>query len=158
MFLPSLMLNPLAFILDSSLSFCKLSKAFLPLSRTAVKAYIVSLTFHLFCNILQVVISTSWAKLEEDFERKDFSSLLLISGNTFLRQSIALRTISPGVPPSVVTNSSNENESTDVRKKYETDSGIETGFPSCLCLADRAAPSCGRLDADAGRRGCCKFW
>lgn len=156
MFLPSLILNPLAFILDSSLSFWKLSKAFLPLSRTAVKAYIVSLTFHLFCNVLQVIISTNWAKLEEDFERKDFSSLLLISGNTFLRQSIALRTISPGVPPPVVTNSSNENESTD--------SGIETGFLSCLCLADRAwqdlstAPSCGTLDGDAGRRGCCKFW
>lgn len=62
-----LILKPLPFALDSRFSFCKLSKAFLPLSRMAVEAYAVSLTFHLFCSILQVVISTDGAKLQQIF-------------------------------------------------------------------------------------------
>lgn len=76
MFLSSLILNTLPCILDSWLSYCKMTKVFLPLSRIAVKAHAVSLTFCVFCSILQVVLSTSWAKLEENFERKYFSSLL----------------------------------------------------------------------------------
>lgn len=52
-------------------------------------------------------------------------------------QSIPPKTMHKGGPPLVATNSSGENKSTAIRKKFETDLGTEIGFAKYLILADR---------------------
>lgn len=62
----------------------------------------------------------------------------------------------------MATNSSGENKSTALRKKWEADSATETGFAKCLILTDTVlpalgmAPSFGRVSSNV-RRGLCEF-